>query len=191
MKLKPRDTKINRDDPVIVELYEREKTNYYNLALYFLRDPHLAHDMVQDAFADYLASSGNSIHKKPIEEQSKYVRKIVMRKCFKFMKANKIEFVNLEEAEENGENLTDLNADEPFEHLCFKERIEHLRIVLRKLPNQCHRYFLYYIVGYKNGEIADVLHIRSNSGSTLKHDTLKKVREGLKKLEGSWDNENV
>jgi RNA polymerase sigma-70 factor (ECF subfamily) len=143
-----------------IELYRKYNQAMYNVAMRLLVNPENAHDMIQESFL----SAFKNIHQFKGEVSfGAWLKKIVINKCFNFIKKKDLDVVPLDE--NDGFTLEIENSDDW--DVDSSVILEDVKKSINKLPNK-YRFvvMLYLIEGYDHEEISQILNITVISSRT-------------------------
>lgn len=151
----------------------------YRYALSILKDPGVAHDVVQDC----LIKIWQNRHKLPeIKSMDSWVMRITRNQCYDWVKINRFSL----QAERNIER-DDLTLKETIgadQKILVGDQEEWLKKVINSLSQkQKEIYHLREVEEMTYQEIADVLSLSLAEVKTTLHRTRLKIRETIKKIE--------
>lgn len=157
------------DTDAFASLYQEIYEDLYRFAVYILKNPADAQDVVSEAVTDAFAS----IRRLRAEEAFKgWIFRILSNKC----KAKLKEYVN-RDAELSEELSSQLAAPGAGEHAA--EHIQ-VRILFWELPPQDRMIIaMHLFAGYTSKEIAKQLHMNENTVRSRESRALKKMKEAL------------
>lgn len=153
------------DTNAFAELYSNIYLDLYRFALYTLKNPADAEDVVSETVIDAFVS----IHKLRSAESFKaWIFKILTTKCkqrFKQMQSFTVELP------------TDLPVEEQFYHLAEMLDLRHYFFLLEDEERLIIS--MHIFAGYTSKEIAKILHMNANTIRSKEHRALKKLANQL------------
>jgi RNA polymerase sigma factor (sigma-70 family) len=163
----------NNDQKAQFEIYNRYCKAMYNVALRIVKDEHFAQDVMQEGFLKAFTKIDN--YKQEVAFGA-WLKKIIINYSIDFYKKNnKFQFDdfenNLYKIEEPENNLIDDNSFSELKVNQVLEKINSLKDSYRMVLT------LFYIEGYDQEEICDILQISYANCRT----TLSRAKESLRK----------
>lgn len=151
--------------------YESYKIPMFKLCRMYIKDIHLAEDLLQDGFIKIFRAIESFDEEKG--NLVGWMRKIMTNTCLMHLRKQKKQF----EVVELKTVISDLTVsfdDTKLSSLSFKEIYE----ILHDLPDGYRSVFiLYFIEGLSHAEIADVLNITENTSKSQLFKSKKKMKE--------------
>ena len=157
---------IDRED-TLARLMEEHGDRLYRLCLLLLRDPHLAEDAVQDTFFRAWRSGGF----RGESGEKTWLTRIAINVCKRYLTSP------WRKRRADAEALDALLADAPPD---TDDTL--IRAVLSLAPKYRAVVLLHYYEGYKAREIAELLHLRTNTVVSQ----LRRAREQLGPMLKEW-----
>ena len=157
----------NDRQDTLARLMEEHGDRLYRLCLLLLRDPHLAEDAVQDTFFRAWRSGGF----RGESGEKTWLTRIAINVCKRYLTSP------WHKRRADAEALDALLADAPPD---TDDTL--LRAVLSLAPKYRAVVLLHYYEGYKAREIADLLHLRTNTVVSQ----LRRAREQLRPMLKEW-----
>lgn len=151
--------------------YESHKVSMFKLCRMYVKDRHIAEDLLQEGFVKIYRSI------KSFDEQKGHLegwmRKIFTNTCLMHLRQqkNKLEFVELKTL------ICDLSStydEDKLSALSLKQVYE----ILHELPNGYRSIFiLYFIEGFSHAEIAELLNVSESTSKSQLHKSKRKMQE--------------
>ena len=158
---------INGDPLAEKDLYSKYMLAMYNRAVRMLADTEDAKDVIQIVFVQVFKDLKNFRSESSL---GTWIKRITINKCLDFLRSHKVQFVELEEIENESEE------DIP---LCLS--VSEIHQAIRRLPDGCRSIFnLYLIEGYQHKEIAQIMKISESTSKTQYRRAKILMRELLK-----------
>lgn len=151
----------------------------YRYALSILRDPGVAHDVVQDC----LVKIWQNRQKLPeIKSIDSWVMRITRNQCYDWVKVNRFSLWSDREIERD--DIVNHETVEADQNVLVNDQMNWLEKVIKSLPQkQKEIYHLREVEEMTYQEIAEVLSLSLGEVKITLHRTRGKIRETIKKIE--------
>lgn len=165
---------LEGDSSAYRALYERYSKAMFNTALRIVNKAEDAEDVLQDSFTDAFTQLSSFQHKSTF---GAWLKQIVVFKSITHLKRQRINFVNMEVAEEMAEE-NDPDANE------ILYTVEMVRQRMKQMPDGYRTVLsLYLFEGYDHEEIAEILGVAQSTARTQYIRAKQKLLQLLKKGE--------
>ena len=165
--------KLKRKDPASIrEVVEKHNRRLFFLAYRFTNNHDDAEDILQEVWVKFFYSIKNFKGKSSIYT---YLYKITVNESLMWLRKNKLKKMLTRRFIEKADKVT------PEEIYLKNEKLEHMHIIVDKLPPKQKKVFILRQEGnlpFK--EIGDILNIKENNAKTLFFYSLKKVKKYFK-----------
>ena len=152
------------------KIYSKFSPKMLGVCRQYIKDLHLAEDVMITAFMKVFTSLKNFKHEGSFEG---WIRRIMVNECISFLRVQKkVKFLEDENFQEESSN----NIESQFS-------VEEIQFLIDNLPDGYKMVFnLYAIEGYKHHEIAEILQIKEGTSKSQLSHARKILQNNISKL---------
>lgn len=152
------------------QIYSKFSPKMLGVCRQYIKDMHLAEDVMITAFMKVFTSLKNFKHEGSFEG---WIRRIIVNECISFLRVQKkVKFLEDEIYTEESSNTTESQFS-----------VDDIQFLIDNLPDGYKMVFnLYAIEGYKHNEIAEILGIKEGTSKSQLSHARKMLQNNISKL---------